>query len=121
MRYTRATTSIVSSERNVREMYILPQRSMSSSERTDTREESLSIDMNSFPMAGSMTFTVCGRMMYLNACVLVSPRAIAASICPFGIAWIPALTISPMYAPKQTEREMMAAMRPSTWKKRPTA
>ena len=52
--------------------------------------------MNSFPTGGRIILKVCGRMTFLIAWARVSPRASAASICPLGMDWIPALKISPM-------------------------
>ena len=102
-------------------MYSRPFLRMSASASCETSEESLSIEMNSFPIAGRTTFTVWGRMTWMNVCVLVIPSAVAASLCPFGMAWMPARTISPMYAPKQMDRAMIAAIMPSMWRKRPSA
>ncbi len=42
-----------------------------------------------------MFFTACGRTMKRMVCRADSPTARAASVCPRGIDWMPARTISP--------------------------
>ena len=102
-------------------MYSLPLLRISERARIDTSEESLSIEINSFPIAGRTTLIVYEKITKKNVWLFERPKALAASVCPFGMDWIPALMISPMYAPKQMDSATIAATIPSIWIRAPRA
>jgi hypothetical protein len=54
--------------------------------------------MNSLPVGGTITRMACGRTTRRSVLPWVMPRACDASVCPSSTDWMPARTISDMYA-----------------------
>ncbi len=54
--------------------------------------------MNSLPVGGMMTRIACGRTTRRSVLPCVMPRACDASVWPSSTDWMPARTISDMYA-----------------------
>ena len=61
-------------------------------------EVSLTRVMTSLVTGGMTRLTICGKMILQKVCIRVNPSTSAASLCPVGTAWMPALKISPKYA-----------------------
>ena len=61
---------------------------------------------NSFPNAGTMILKACGTMTYRMVCLLLSPRDLAASVCPISTACRPLRMISAIYAELLTPQAM---------------
>ena len=63
-----------------------------------TSEVSLSIAMVSLPVGGMITRIACGSTIRRRIWPRLRPSACAASVCPGSTDWMPARTISAMYA-----------------------
>lgn len=74
-----------------------------------TSDDVLSMLMNSLPVGGTITRMACGRTTRRMVCVRVMPSACEASVWPSSTDWMPARTISAMYAPSLRPRPSRAA------------
>ncbi len=71
---------------------------------TTTSEVVLSMEIVSLPVGGMITRIAWGSTTRRSACARDSPSALAASLWPSSTDWMPARTISAMYAASLSPR-----------------
>lgn len=72
-------------------------------------EEVFSMLMNSLPVGGTITRIACGSTTRRSVLPWVMPSACEASVWPMSTDWMPARTISDMYAASLRPRPSSAA------------